>query len=401
MPEFISSRNFAAGEEIFRIGDRGRHAYFIESGGVEVSTPKDGETLVIAELGVGEIFGEMSMIDDAPRSATVTAKVDTEVIEIQRSRFIRPLTSKDPMMDLLLRIVLARFRDAQRQMSGIKAQPDDFDTSLEEIRALAFERIHSERDLRRGLDAEEFEMHYQPIATLDGGHIAGFEALMRWKKEDGYISPAEFIPLAEATGLIIELGRFALEKGLQAQKLFHTSFAQAFPDLPAPFMSVNVSGMQLADLDEIDLLAGIIEQSGADPKTVKLEITESLMMENPDHAANALKKLKALGILLAIDDFGTGYSSLSYLHQFPLDTLKIDRSFVVNMDKSEPSNRIVRSIAQLALALEMDIIAEGIEEKTQMDALRELGCQYGQGYYMSRPLAQDQILELIESRPTW
>ena len=124
-------------------------------------------------------------------------------------------------------------------------------------------------------------------------------------------------------------------------------------------------------------------------------------MEDPDHAADALNKLKALGVIIAIDDFGTGYSSLSYLHQFPLDTLKIDRSFVVNMDKSEPSNRIVRSITQLALALEMDIIAEGIEEKTQMDALRELGCQYGQGYYMSRPLAQDQVVELIESRPAW
>ena len=159
--------------------------------------------------------------------------------------------------------------------------------------------------------------------------------------------------------------------------------------------------MQLADLNEIDLLAGIIEHSGADPATVKLEITESLMMENPDHAANALKKLKALGILLAIDDFGTGYSSLSYLHQFPLDTLKIDRAFVINMDKSESSNRIVRSIAHLALSLEMDIVAEGIEEKTQMDDLRELGCQYGQGYFMAKPMPAGQIIELIESKPAW
>ncbi|NQV84722.1 MAG: EAL domain-containing protein [Rhodospirillales bacterium] len=401
MPEFISSRTFSAGEEIFRIGDRGRHAYFIESGEVEVSIPNNEEIIVIAELGAGEIFGEMSMIDDAPRSATVTAKVDTEVIEIQRSRFIQPLRSQDPMMDLLLRIVLARFRSAQNQLSGMRSTPDGVDLSLEKIRALAFERIHSERDLRRGLGAGEFEMHYQPIVSLDGGHIAGFEALMRWKKDGGYVSPVDFIPLAEATGLIIELGRLALEDALQAQKRFFDSFTKAFPDLPPPFMSVNVSGLQLADLDEIVLLASIIKQSGADPATVKLEITESLMMEDPDHAANALKKLKALGILLAIDDFGTGYSSLSYLHQFPLDTLKIDRSFVVNMDKSDSSSRIVRSIAQLALALEMDIIAEGIEEKTQMDDLRELGCQYGQGYYMSRPMPADQVIELIDTRPTW
>ncbi len=401
MPEFVSSKIFTAGEEVFRIGDRGRYAYFIESGSVDVSILKNGESIIIAELGIGEIFGEMSMIDDAPRSATVTAITDTEVIRIKRSRFIQPLQSKDPMMDLLLRIVLARFRDAQRQLSGIKAQPDSVDTSLEKIRALAFERIHSERELRRGLEDGEFEMHYQPIVALDGGYIAGFEALMRWKKEDGYISPGEFIPLAEATGLIIELGRFAMETSLEDQKRFLGDFAQTFPDLPTPFMSVNVSGLQLSDMDEIDLLAGIIEQSGADPATVKLEITETLMMEDPDHAADALNKLKALGVLIAIDDFGTGYSSLSYLHQFPLDTLKIDRAFVINMDKSKSSNRIVRSIAHLALSLEMDIVAEGIEEKTQMDDLRELGCQYGQGYFMARPMPAGKIIELIESRPAW
>ena len=166
-------------------------------------------------------------------------------------------------------------------------------------------------------------------------------------------------------------------------------------------MSVNVSGLQLADMDEIDLLAGIINKSGADPATVKLEITETLMMEDPDHAADALNKLKALGVMIAIDDFGTGYSSLSYLHQFPLDTLKIDRAFVINMNKSKSSNRIVRSIANLALSLEMDIVAEGIEEKTKMDDLRGLGCQYGQGYFMAKPMPADDIIELIESRPNW
>lgn len=401
MPEFITSKTFAAGEEVFRLGDRGRQAYFIESGSVEVSIPKDGETLVIAELGVGEIFGEMSMIDDAPRSATVTAKTETEVIEIQRSRFIRPLKSSDPMMDLLLRIILARFRDAQHQLSGMKSPQGEVDSSLEEIRALAIKRIHNEQDLRRGLDEGEFEMHYQPIVALNGGHIAGFEALMRWKKDDGFVSPGEFIPLAETTGMIVELGRLALETGLRDQKRFNDGFAKVFPDLPPPFMSVNVSGLQLSDLAEIDLLAGIIKKSGADPSTVKLEITETLMMENPDHAAEALTKLKSFGVLIAIDDFGTGYSSLSYLHQFPLDTLKIDRAFVTHMDKSENSNRIVSSIAQLALALEMDIVAEGIEEKAQMDALKGLGCQYGQGFYMAKPLPADDILDLIETKPKW
>ena len=159
--------------------------------------------------------------------------------------------------------------------------------------------------------------------------------------------------------------------------------------------------MQLSELAEIDLLAGIIDQSGVDPTVVKLEITETLLVEDPDHAVAALNQLKELGVSIAIDDFGTGYSSLSYLHQYPLDTLKIDRAFVSNMDKSENSRRIVTSVAHLALALEMDIVAEGIEEKAQLEALRDMGCQYGQGYYMAKPTTADNIVELIDSRPVW
>ncbi len=402
MPQMIFSKKYTTGEEIFRMGDHGSNAYFIESGNVEVSITRDGEKIVIAELGVGELFGEMSMIDDAPRSATVTATEDTEVIVIQRSRFIRPLTSASPMMNLLLRVVLRRFRDAQRQLSGIKLKSGEADSSLEEIRSLAFDRINSERDMRKGLEAHEFEMHYQPIIVLDGGTIAGFEALMRWRKNNGeYVSPVEFIPLAEETGLIVELGRWALETSLRDHLKLMSCFESAFPDRPSPFMSVNVSGLQFSELSEIDLLAEIIDQSGVGPQDVKLEITETLMVENFDHAVEALKKLKGLGVSIAIDDFGTGYSSLSYLHQFPLDTLKIDRVFVTNMDKFESSGRIVRSIIQLALSLEMDIVSEGIEEKAQMDVLRELGCQYGQGFYMAKPLPAGKTVELIESRPTW
>ena len=402
MPEMIFSKRFAAGEEIFRAGDHGRNAYIIERGKVEVSVTRDGAVVVIAALGEGEIFGEMSMIDDAPRSATVTATADTEVVVIQRSRFQKPLTSADPLMNLLLRVVLMRFREAQRHLSGMKTATGEMDPSLEEIHGLALQRIHLEQDMRQGLEAEDFEMHYQPIVRLDSGQIAGFEALMRWRKKDGgYVSPVEFIPLAEDTGLIVELGRWALQVGLRDQRRFADAFGAMFLGFLPPFMSVNVSGVQLSELAEIDLLAGIIEQSGVDPTVVKLEMTESLLVEDPDHAVAALNKVKDLGVSIAIDDFGTGYSSLSYLHQYPLDTLKIDRAFVSNMDKSENSRRIVNSIAHLALDLEMDIVAEGIEEKVQLEALRDMGCQYGQGYYMAKPTTAEKTVELIESRPSW
>ena len=245
-------------------------------------------------------------------------------------------------------------------------------------------------------------MHYQPVVCTKTRLVRSCEALMRWQKDDGaYISPGEFIPLAEQTGLIIELGRRALEDGLRDQVRLAKTYKSVYPHQDVPFMSINVSGMQLTDLAEIDLMAGLIEESGANPADVKLEITETLLVENFDHAIEALQKLKSLGVLIAIDDFGTGYSSLSYLHQFPLDTLKIDRAFVVNMHESDNSRRIVRSIVQLALSLNMSIVAEGIEEKEQLSTLHALGSHYGQGYLMSKPLPFDDALALIKSKPIW
>jgi EAL domain-containing protein (putative c-di-GMP-specific phosphodiesterase class I) len=259
-----------------------------------------------------------------------------------------------------------------------------------------------EDDMRRGFEAREFELHYQPIVTLQDGRLAGFEALMRWRRKDGsLVPPMEFIPLAEETGLILELGRWAMDRAIRDQVLFAQCIDGLHPGLPPAFMSVNVSGMQLSDLSEIDLLADIIERSGVDPSVIKLEMTETLLVEDPDRAAEALKKVKELGVSIAIDDFGTGYSSLSYLHQFPLDTLKIDRAFVSNMTKSENCRRIVNSITQLAGALQMDIVAEGIEEKEQMDALRDLGCAAGQGYYFAKPASAEMTMALIGSQPGW
>ncbi len=402
MPETVYSTVYDKGAVIFKQGDHGQHALFIERGTVDVIIQKDGADLTIATLGAGEIIGEMSMIDDAPRSANVIATEETEVIVIQRSRFIAPLTSADPMMNLILRVVLTRFRDAQNRYSGISRDPNNEDKSLDEIRRLAFERINDERDLMQGLEAQEFEMHYQPLIDLKTRQLAGVEALMRWRKpDDSFVSPGHFIPLAEYTGMIVELGRFALETSLADQVQFVDAFKQSFPGARLPFMSTNVSGLQLSDLEEIDRIAEIIHRSGVDLTQVKLEITETLMVENPTHAAEALKKLKALGLSLAIDDFGTGYSSLSYLHMFPLDTLKIDRAFVNSMDDSESSRRIVHSIVGLASALEMNIVAEGIETETQADALKALACHYGQGCFFAKPQPAQSILELIRGGKTW
>ncbi len=396
------SRRFAAGQEIFHMGDPAENAYIIERGRVEISTEQCGEKLVLAYLGDGEIFGEMSMIDDAPRSATVTATEDTEVIVIDRERFQRPRGNSDPLMNMLMRVLLTRLRNTQRQLSGADANDTDLDEVSAEIHEFALQQIRFEDDMRRGLKEEEFELYYQPIVALDTGRLAGFEALMRWRKRDGaFVSPGEFIPLAEESGLILELGRWALERAIKDQMVFAKRIALDHPELPAAFMSVNVSGSQLSEMREIDLIADIIDRSGVDPAVIKLEMTETLLVEDPERAAQALNRVKDLGVSIAIDDFGTGYSSLSYLHQFPLDTLKIDREFVNNMDKSENSKRIVNSITQLAGSLDLDMVAEGIEEKSQMDALRDLGCESGQGYYMAKPAPAAKTMDLLEGCPSW
>ncbi len=402
MPKTVYSLHFDAGDEIVRIGDHDHNAFFIESGRVEVSIERDGQKLVVAELDDGEIFGEMSLIDDGPRSATVTALIDTEVIVIERARMIKPLSSIDPMMNLLLRVVLTRFRKSQNQVAGVRLKSEDDSDSLDKIRSLAFTRISGEKTLREALDAQQFEMHYQPIIDLEGGHIAGFEALIRWRKpEGGFVSPVEFIPLAEQSGLIVEMGRWVLETGLRDQQILADVCRSLSPVAPTPFMSINVSGVQLSDMAETRVLTDMVDKSGAVPADIKLEITETLMVENADHAATALGKLRESGVSIAIDDFGTGYSSLSYLHQFPLDTLKIDRAFIVNMDNSDSAKRIVLSIIQLAHSLDLNIVAEGIEEKRQMDMLRELGCQYGQGFYMAKPQPIADAIDLLKSQPSW
>ena len=396
MSEKIFSRTYAPGEDIVRIGDPGRNAYFIERGRVEVTVPDDDGVKILATMGKGEIFGEMSIIDDAPRSATVTAVAETEVIVIELSRHMRSLESTNPMMNLILRVVLSRFREASNQVGNDGSSFPHEGRSIEKIRSLAFEKIQFEREMRHGLDANEFEMHYQPIVSLDSGNVAGFEALMRWRRGEEFVSPGEFIPSAEETGLIVEQGRFALETGLRD----HVKFTEIL-ETPSPFMSVNLSGVQVADLGEIDHLAAIIKDSNIEPARIKLEVTETLMLENFSHATEALRRLKELGISLAIDDFGTGYSSLSYLHQLPLDTLKIDRAFVNDMNKTDRSMRVVESIVRLALALEMNIVAEGIEEKEQIQILKGLGCQYGQGFYISRPLPAEETIALLSKRPSW
>ena len=255
------------------------------------------------------------------------------------------------------------------------------------------DRFKIESELRSALDhGGEFVVHFQPIVVLATGRLAGFEALMRWNSPTlGPVSPAKFIPIAEDTGLIVQLGLLALEQAIG--RLVHWN--REFPSDQPLFMSVNVSGRQFTADGFIWLVSDVLTDYGVDPELVKLEITESMLMDDPARTIASLQALKALRVKLAIDDFGTGYSSLSYLSRFPIDTLKIDQSFVGAMGSKREDEAIVRTVAALSHTLGLDLVAEGIERAEDRTKLVSLGCEYGQGWLFGKPLSADATRELI------
>ena len=270
-----------------------------------------------------------------------------------------------------------------------KARYEMFDSGMH---AKAVSRLQLEHDLRQAVEQKEFCIYYQPIVALETKHLAGFEALVRWNHpRRGVISPADFVPVAEETGLIVPIGQWVLEEACKKVREWQLSS----PTRRGLSLSVNLSGRQVAQPDVVEQIKHALKISNLQPHHLKLEITESVVMENAEAAAQTFKQLRALGVQLSIDDFGTGYSSLSYLHRFPLNYLKIDRSFVDRMT-SDGDDAIVRTIATLARNLGMEIIAEGIETEEQYKKLKALGCEYGQGFLFSRPVTVDAAYRLLE-----
>jgi diguanylate cyclase (GGDEF)-like protein/PAS domain S-box-containing protein len=251
----------------------------------------------------------------------------------------------------------------------------------------ALRRLALERDLRRAVERNEIEPWYQPIVRLEDGVVVGFEALARWRRDGAMVSPAEFIPVAEETGLIGAVDAQILRRACAdlarwpSQGLF-------------PFVTVNLSAKQFGEPGLLDLVAGVLEETGLDPRRLKLEITEGTIMRDPVAAQSGVEALATRRVGIAIDDFGTGYSSLAYLHRFRADTLKIDRSFVSGLDRGDSGLAIVRAIIGLAHSLRMRVVAEGVETAPQRRILEELGCGFGQGYHFAKPLPRDEAADI-------
>jgi EAL domain-containing protein (putative c-di-GMP-specific phosphodiesterase class I)/CRP-like cAMP-binding protein len=428
--------SFETDEFIFAEGDPGDCAYIINSGMVEVSLDKDGRQLVVATLTKGDILGEMAIIDRKPRTASARAIVPTEVTAIPLNYVSQKIEQSDPTVRMFLRLAMARYRDLNVRMGQVfeslslgqeEDSEDPFAASTMELKNVVSQfaemqkRIDSavsrpaptdsgslfgeetleitkllvteEQLLRAAMANKEFRLHYQPIIDLTNNRVSGCEALVRWKHPSGeMILPSRFLAQVENSDLIFELGYWIAEEACRFQSRLANELGLNLS------VAINLSGKQFEDQHLVPSLADIMDRTGAARERIKFEITESLLIDNPELATQSLFQLKEAGAKLAIDDFGTGYSSFSYLHRFPFDTLKIDRAFVNAMTRDKKSNRIVKSLVNLSHDLEMEVVAEGIESKQEAEMMRNFNAAYGQGFYFSKPVDETRFIKLLRPR---
>ena len=384
-------RVFATDEVIFKERELASCAYVIERGKVVISTELNGERRILATMGPGEMFGEMAALDGTERSASASAAEDTELIIIAAEQLRARVESADPVLKLVLRVILNRFRHEQNLFRHMKATEFEPISARDGVDAAgAIDKMKLESELGDALERNELSLHYQPIVKLDSRSLEGFEALLRWSHPElGNVSPQKFIGIAEETALIVPIGQWVLTRALEDLERLRDRAGRELS------MNVNVSGRQFAEPSFRSDLELTLRSADIDPAQLKLEITEGVLMDYRSAPLKWIERCKELGVRVALDDFGTGFSSLSYLASFPIDTLKIDRSFVMAMGQDERSLKIVRSISQLAHGIGLDLVAEGIEDPEQQQQLAAMGCEYGQGYYFSRPLPLEDALDFV------
>lgn len=376
----------STGDVLFKAGDQPNSAYLLESGFMEVSAIQDGEKIILGTLRNGDILGEMAVIDNNPRTATVLATTDCVLLEIDKEQFAERLLRSDPIVRSLLDGLIRRYRGALASMSGTKeAVTKHVQTTV--LKKVTVEKIRLETQLKEALDNHALDLRFQPLLDLQHDMLVGYEALVRWDHpERGFISPAEFIALAEETNLIAEVGEYVVEEACGAIRQLIDAGAS-----PHPFVSVNISVKQLNQVDLITRVAQCVKDHGLKAGSLKLEITESQSATNSD-IKTMLDVCHKHKIKVALDDFGTGYSNLTQLHELDFDTIKIDQAFTRGFDNNARSLILVDSIVDMCHALGADVLIEGIETQEMLDLATKLNCKYAQGYFIGKPEKLDVLL---------
>lgn len=394
--ERLRRRRLAAGECLFKEGDPGDYAYIVEEGEIEIVRQIGEERLILGTLKPGSIFGEISILDGRRRSASAIASQDSLLTLVTRDQVEERLQSADPIVQMLLLVVTRYFRLAMIRAKSQEAElelarsPLDHAVNLDQRITQAVDLIRMESDLRTAVDEQQFKLLYQPIIELATGDIAGFEALIRWQSPTrGFVRPDVFMPLAESTSLIVPIGQWVVEESARALKHLREKTGKSL------FMSINIASRQIEEPDFVEMLLEKITLVGIEPQQLKLEILERSLF-NRDVALNWINKCRNQQFNLFLDDFGTGYSSLHYLNEYNLDGLKIDRSFVWGLGVNPQSPSICQAIINLSCSLGMVVVAEGVETAQQCEALKEMGCTLGQGYFFARPMPLEDAIALCE-----
>lgn len=396
-------RALTAGELLFQEGEPGHEAYLIEEGCIEIFQERATGRSVLARLGRDAILGEMALVGDQTRTASARVVEPTVVTVVTHDYLSERLAQTDPLLRHLLHVTMSRSRDSLKRL-----QRGPFETDREpavvpepaadavQVKDLALKRLRLEQELELALERNEFQLYFQPIMRLTDDRIGGFEALIRWFKPGvGRVPPNDFIWVAENCDLIVRIGHWIIGSALASLNRLEAVHRAANPGEPPLSMSVNLSVRQLGDPLLFPTIQDALARERLEPQRLRLEITESLVMSNMDAVLALLNRCKALGCKLVVDDFGTGYSALSYLHKLPVDTLKLDKSFLVGTDSQSAGMKIVRALAHLATDLGMETVIEGIEEAEQAFACQLAGITYAQGYLYSAPLSLDQAAALL------
>jgi diguanylate cyclase (GGDEF)-like protein len=350
----------------------------------------------LARLGGDEFTVLLAGVRNVVDARTVAERLVAAVskpFELEGRQVVVTVSVGVVMADVRYQRAEDMVRDADTAMYRAKdrgkARCEMFDTSM---LAAAEERLHVESDLRRAIERQEFQLHYQPIVTLSDQQLSGFEALVRWQHPvRGLVPPNGFIPIAEETGLIVPIGLWVLREACRQMRAWDAEF----PECAGLMVNVNLSARQCLHPTLVADVARVLAETGLEPQRLKLEITESLVLEGSDEVIGILKALRGLGIQLGLDDFGMGYSALNYLQQLPVQTLKIDRSFVSGIQNASNAE-IVRAILSLASGLSMNVTAEGVETADQAARLKDLSCEFAQGYFFDRPLTHDRAREVLQ-----